>query len=266
MDQTSLDMAHAAMQEAPEAAAPRMAFYQTLADTELYLLLETEVEAGGGEITPQLYSVEGCQYALAFDDATRLANFAEAAAPYAALPGRVLAQMLGAQSIGVGVNLGVAPSSILIPPEAVRWLVETLARPAPARTEMRAEALEPPGDVPEPLLMALDAKLARAGGLAHSAYLVGLRYADGGAGHLLAFVDAVPDAEDALARSISEALVFSGVEAGALDVAFIAADDPVAARLARVGLRFDLPEPPQVPEQAAPAAPGMDPDRPPILK
>lgn len=265
MDQTPLDLAHAAMQEAPEAAAPRMAFYQTLADTELYLLLEAEVEAGGGEITPQLYTVEGAQYALAFDDAARLAGFAETAAPYAALQGRVLAQMLDAQSIGVGVNLGVAPSSILIPPEAVHWLVETLARPGPARSEMRAEALEPPGDVPEPLLMALDAKLARAGGLAHSAYLAGLRYVDGGAGHLLAFVDAAPGAEDVLARSISEALVFSGVEAGALDVAFVAADDPVAARLARVGLRFDLPKP-QMPERTAPAAPGMDPDRPPILK
>nr|WP_309503126.1 SseB family protein [uncultured Roseovarius sp.] len=263
MDETLLDTAHAAMQVAPEAVAPRMAFYQTLADTELYLLLESEAE--GGEITPQIYIVEDNQYALAFDDAARLAEFAEGAAPYAALPGRVLAQMLGAQAIGVGVNLGVAPSSILIPPEALSWLVETLAQPDPAQTEVRAEALAAPGDLPEALLKALDAKLARAGGLARSAYMASLSFAGGGAGHLLAFVDAVPGAQDALARSISEALVFSGVEAGALDVAFVASDDPVAARLARVGLRFDLPAP-QAPERSTPAAPGTDPDRPPILK
>jgi hypothetical protein len=35
------------------------------------------------------------------------------------------------------------------------------------------------------------------------------------------------------------------------------------ARLAKVGLRFDIPEPEEAP---GPAAPGMDPDRPPRLR
>jgi hypothetical protein len=62
---------------------------------------------------------------------------------------------------------------------------------------------------------------------------------------------------------MNEALVFSGIEAGELDVAFLRASDPAAAVMARVALRFDLPSPA---EPAAPVAPGMDPARPPKLR
>ncbi|MDX5350173.1 MAG: SseB family protein, partial [Paracoccaceae bacterium] len=109
-----------------------------------------------------------------------------------------------------------------------------------------------------------DAKLARAGGLAAAAVLAGVVYSDGRRGHLLAFLDAAPGAEGALARAMQEALVFSGVEAGELDVAFLAPDDPAARALVAVGLRFDLPAP-EV-KDLAPAAPGMDPSRPPKLR
>jgi hypothetical protein len=73
----------------------------------------------------------------------------------------------------------------------------------------------------------------------------------------------LPGAEAALAEAVAEALRFSGVEAGALDVTFVAADSPVVARFARVGLRFDLPTPAM---PTAPGAPGMDASRPPRLK
>ena len=72
-------------------------------------------------------------------------------------------------------------------------------------------------------------------------------------------------AETALARAVNEALVFSGIEAGMLDVVFLPDSDPSAAQLARVGLRFDLPEPPK-PERTERIAPGSDPDSPPILR
>jgi hypothetical protein len=66
-----------------------------------------------------------------------------------------------------------------------------------------------------------------------------------------------------LARAMNEALVFSGIEAGELDVVFLASGDTAAKAMARVGLRFDLP----VPEApVAPDAPGMDPSRPPKLR
>jgi len=47
-------------------------------------------------------------------------------------------------------------------------------------------------------------------------------------------------------------------------VAFFASSDPIAASLARVGLRFDLPEAEK--PAPAPTAPGRDPDAPPILR
>ena len=59
--------------------------------------------------------------------------------------------------------------------------------------------------------------------------------------------------------------MFSGIEAGALDVLFIRDSDPLAASLTRVGLRFDLPEI-QAPERVERIAPGSDPDSPPILR
>ena len=68
--------------------------------------------------------------------------------------------------------------------------------------------------LPESLIAALDTKLAIAAGLAKLAYLAGVKYEDGVQSHLLVFVDHVPGAEDALAKLVSEALIFSGVEAG----------------------------------------------------
>ncbi|RKF14084.1 SseB family protein [Roseovarius spongiae] len=261
MNDTALDRAHAAMEADADSDAPRMAFYGTLAETELHLLLESEPE--GDRLSPQVFEVDGARYALAFDAAERLAGFAEAIAPYAALPGRMLARMLGQAGLGLGVNLGVAPSSILIPPDAVAWLAETLAIPAPVRVDARAEALSAPVALPEALLRALDAKLARAGGLAKAAWLVGLREAGGRQGHLLVFVDAAPGADNTLARAIAEALVFSRAGADGIDVGFVASGDPVTERLARVGLRFDLPE---IAAPTTPTTPGMDPEKPPILK
>lgn len=259
---TPLDQAHAAMEAAPADDAARLRFYDRLAGSELVLMLESEPE--GGRIRPAIFPVEEQRFVLVFDREERLTAFAEGPAPYAALSGRALAAMLAGQGIGLGVNLGVAPSSILIEAGSVDWLAETLAT-APEEVEERPEALSPPAGLPEALLTALDARLATAEGLARMAYLVGATYAGGRRGHLMAFVDAVPGAEPALARAVGDALTFSGVEAGTLDVGFFRVSDPFAARLARVGLRFDLPQAAPSP-QVAGAAPGMDPDRPPRLR
>ena len=97
-----------------------------------------------------------------------------------------------------------------------------------------------------------------------AALLVGVVYRDGRRGHLLALLDAARGAEAALARAMNEALVFSGIEAGELDVVFLPADAPAAVAMARVALRFDLPAA-EVPAPA-PEAPGMDPTRPPRLR
>ncbi|WP_027258186.1 SseB family protein [Leisingera aquimarina] len=260
-EQTPLDLAHAAMEAALQDDAARLRFYERLADAELFLML-TE-EAAGEQISPELFETPEGAFVLVFDREERLAQFAGRAVPYAALSGRVIAQMLAGQGIGLGLNLEVAPSAILIPAAAIGWLHQTLGH-APQEVEAGITEFTPPSGLPEALLRALDAKLATAGGLAAAAYLIGVRYEGGGQGHLLGFVGAKEAAQASLAKAASEALTFSGIEAGAMDVAFFEAEDPVAASLARAGLRFDLPQPPE-PEAYQPEIPGSDPDKPPRL-
>ncbi len=257
---TPLDTAHAAMRARPEDDAPRLAFYGALAASELFVLLRGSPE--GDTADPVLVEMEGAAYVLAFDREERLAAFAEGEAPYLALSGRALVEMLTGRGAGIGLNLGVAPSAFLAPPEAVEWMAERLSV-RPAEVEARIEEVFPPAGLPEALVQALDARLAVMGGRARAAWLVAARYADGGRGHLLAFSGASPGAEGALARAVGEAVAFSGLEAGALDVAFLPKGAPLEARLERVGLRFDLPE---LPVAQAPVAPGSDPDSPPRLR
>jgi SseB protein N-terminal domain len=256
---TLLDAAHAAVSADPDNEALRLRFFERLADGEMVLLLERE--AVGESVEPRVFQLEDGPVVLIFDREERLAAFTGGIAPYAALPGRVIAGLLRGQGIGLGVNLGVAPSSMLLPPEALDWLAETLDG-GPDEAEALPETFAAPV-VPEAVVSGLDAKLARAGGLASAAVLAGVVYRDGRRGHLLAVLDAVEGAEGALAQAMREALVFSGVEMGELDVVFLAATDPVATAMGRVGLRFDLPVPDA---PIAPAAPGMDPKRPPRLR
>jgi hypothetical protein len=259
---TPLDIAHAAMDAAPEDDAARLRFYERVADGELFLLLETEVEDQA--VTPRVFALEDGPVVLAFDREDRLSAFTGAPAPYAALPGRVIAAQLAGQGIGIGLNLGVAPSSLLIAAGALDWLAATLGH-APAEVVAQPVAFHAPRGLPDRLIEGLDAKLARAGGLAMTALLAGVSYADGRRGHMLAFVGAVPGAEPALARAAAEALTFSGVDAGEMDVTFLASDEPALVPLARMALRFDLPMS-ALPDPVARFAPGMDPDRPPRLK
>ena len=259
-DHTPLDLAHAAMHAAPDDDTARLRYFERVADGELFLLLE-EAHDGEGPISPRVFPVEDQQFVLVFDREARLAEFA-GEAPYAAMSGRVLTEMLAGSGIGLGINLSVAPSEMLLPSEAVEWLNATLGH-APEETKGAAEEIFPPHGLPEALITALDGKLALAAGLAKLVYLAGVAYEGGVRSHLLAFVDPVPGAEDTLAALVGEALTFSGIEAGALDVAFFKNTDPLCASLARFGLRFDLPEPAE--ENTGPSAPGMDPDRPPKL-
>lgn len=258
-DETPLDRAHAAMEAAPEDDAARLRFFERLADAELLVMLVAE--ADGDTIDPETFEIEGGPVILAFDREDRLAEFAGRIVPYAALSGRALAGMLAGQGLGLGLNLGVAPSSILLPAGAMTWLVETLAN-RPAEVTERPVELERPGSLPEVLLSALDAKLPAGEGLASHAYLAGATYEGGRRGHVLAFVDALEGAEGNLAQAVGEALIFSGLDAGELDVCFLSSSDPLADRLARVALRFDIPQP----ADSRPAAPGTDPDRPPRLR
>jgi hypothetical protein len=261
-EQTALDIAHAAMEAAPEDDAARLRFFERLIDSELFLLLEKEPD--GDNVSPDVYTVEGQPFVLVFDREERLAAFVGKTAPYIGATGRTLVTMLEGQGIGLGVNLDTGTSEMLLPSGAVDWMVSVVAN-GPDEVEARVEEFIAPAHVPEALVVGLDAKLVTAAGLARYAYLVGVTYDNGTKGTMLAFVDAIPGAEPALARAANEALTFSGIEAGSIDVGFFKPSDPVSALLAKVGLRFDVPEP-EAPNTAGPSAPGRDPEKPPILR
>ncbi|MEO0912234.1 MAG: SseB family protein [Pseudomonadota bacterium] len=235
---TALDAAHAEMMADEAAEGPRMAFYAALRAAELFVLLEAEPVGDRADLLV-METGEGA-VALAFDTEARMAEFVDAPTPYLGLSGRRLAAMLAGQGVALGLNLGVAPSAILLGPEAVAWMVETAARPVDV-VEAVPEEIFPP-DVPEPVLRALDAALARLGGVAETGWLVGVRYAGGGLGSLLALGGVAAAGRAAVAEVIAEALQVSGLEAAAVDVVFLE-DAGMAARLEAVGVRFDIPGP-----------------------
>ena len=256
MTDTPLDTAHRAMTDAPEDDSLRLKFFERLADSELFLLLEDAEDTAPD--TPRLFETSDGSFVLAFDTEDRMARFSGAPAPYAALSGRATAVMLAGQGVGIALNPEVAPSSMLIPAEAMDWLATLLAE-SPTTGEATPVEFRVPS-APARLIETLDAKLASAEGLASHAFLADVTYADGSQNLFLAIVAPAPGAETALAKSVSEALVFSGLEQSALDVAFFDTGDPVTTRLERIALRIDLP----VPE--TPELPKPDPNTPPRLR
>lgn len=261
-DPTLLDRAHAEMQANPDDDAKRLRFYEHLVGCELFLLLTEEARADA--ISPEVFDVADGRFVLCFDREERLSQFVGQSAPFAALSGRAIVQMLVGQGVGLALNPDVAPSSYLLSDDALVWLNNTVSQ-EPETLDVHLQKLVPPTNLPEDLLRSLDVKLAAARGLAEAAYLVGTVQGTGAPGHLLGFVGTRAGAEDALARLVGEALSFSDVAAGMLDVGFFSPDDPVVERLVSAGLRFDLPKI-EPTKRHAPTAPGSDPDRPPKLR
>jgi hypothetical protein len=274
---TPLDKAHAAMDADETDDAARLKFYERLADSELFLLLKDE--ARDETMEPELLDLDAEdggapeQYALVFDNADRLGTFAaehkSGAMPYAALPGRVIATMLKGQKIGLALNLGVAPSSILVPDIALEWLADTLAGTPETSDERQLTGIDAPLGLPDALISGLEEKLVNAIGLASHAVFAKGTFSDDSEGWLLAFIDAAPGAEEALARATQEALIFSGTDLASVDVAFFSSGDPICEHLDHLGLRYDFPDP-EAEERdddgAVTRAPGSDPAKPPILK
>jgi hypothetical protein len=259
---TPLDQAHAEMTAAPDDDAARLRFFGYLADAELILLLEREGSVD--LLAPRIFDLEDGPVALVFDTEDRLAEFCGAPAPYAALPGRVIAAQLAGKGIGLGLNLGVAISSMLLPPDALDWLTRTLGQPVLTGEDSPASFAVPQG-MPDVLMQALATRLSRATGLASVAVLAGVTYRSGRRGHLLAFLDPIIGAEEALARMVAEALTFSGLDAGEMDVVFLRGSDRASDAMLACGLRLEMAA--SAPTKVPPSvAPGLDPARPPILR
>jgi len=277
MAMTPLDHAHADMMENEDDDAVRLKFYQRLADTTLFLLLRSEPT--GEVLDPEILEVDNQEtanidrFALVFDTEERLGAFAAAykndALPYAALPGRVIAQSVAGQGVGLALNLDVAVSSISLPAAAMDWLADTLDI-NPEEGERSLVAIAPPFGLPDGLIEGLEEKLVNAAGLASHAVFVKGTYSDESEGWLLAFIDAQPGAEQALARATHEALVFAGTDLSSVDVAFFAGNDPICEHLDHMGLRYEFPDPDAGEHdedgfEEVHAGPGSDPTKPPLL-
>jgi hypothetical protein len=258
---TLLDAAYEAMSAAPEDVAKRMAFFERLAESELFLMLQQE--ADGDQVTPETFDVAGGTFILVFDREERLADFAGKTVPYIALSGRALVQMIASLGVGLGVNFG-AVSETLISSDEVVWFAQTVQE-KPDEVQETIVGFEPLGALPEGLLEAIDRKLTTAAGLADAAILVAVRYDNTRLGHLMAIINAQTGAEHALAQAMQEVLTFSGLDAAGIDVAFYQGDHAHVPIMARLGMRFDLPHLHE-PKAVAPSAPGMDPDKPPKLR
>lgn len=261
MAETPIDAAYVAHAAAPDDETLHLRFLERVMDGELFVLLEAEPE--GERLAPQVFDLAEGRFVLAFDRDARLAEFLDAPAPYAALAGRRLVEMLAGQGIGIGLNLGVAPSETLLPAESVVWMAARVAPPGRV-IEARPERVGPPRDVPPDLLAALDAKLAAMAGLIGAVHLISAEFADRGPALLLVLVDVPEPAQAEVAAAIDETVRFSGAGAG-LDVTFLGSGAPLLERIAALSIRIDMPAAPE-PERSAPKAPGSDPDRPPILR
>ncbi|MCC6007309.1 MAG: SseB family protein [Rhodobacteraceae bacterium] len=257
--QTPLDAAQFAVEAAPEDDRARLAFLERLAEAELYLWLEREPE--GDVLEPKLFELSGGPVVLAFDLEERLAAFAEGPAVRAVLSGRALAALLAGRGLGLGLNLGDAPSAQILAPEALDWLAG-IGQAMLSQSVERPERLDPPrGDA---ALRPIARKLALAAGMAAHAWLVAAHYRGGRQGPLLVIVDARPGAEPALAAALAEAARFADGALDGLELAFARAGDALETQARAVGLRLDLPARPGPSLRQAP--PGSDASRPPRLR
>jgi hypothetical protein len=259
---TKLDKAHGAMAAAPDDAALRMEFYQCLADSELFVLLEDE--ASEGQIRPRILDTGDARYVPVFDTEERLAGFTGEVSEFAALSGRTISAMFAGRGLGLVLNPGVAPSSFPVPEAALSWLNDTLEN-GPRHDAGVPDTFAAPDETGAALVPVLCDKLGQAAGLVKTACLVAVTYTDNRRAHMLAIVDVAPPVRDAIAKAVSEVVIFHGTPGFELDVAFVDAGDPVRRHLDRVGHWLDIPEK-KTPEPRSPVAPGRDPDAPPILR
>lgn len=260
MEETRLDQAFYQMAMAPHDDAARLAWYETFADTELFLMLEQEPEAAN--ITPALFDLTDGRFALVFDLEDRLAAFAGEVVPYAALPGRVIVAALAGQGVGICVNLEAAPSAFVMPAEAVDWLHGALNQSPEEATGQLAPWVEPQDLA---LGVAFFRKFDGKPLPAASVWFAGLRRDKDTAVHAFVFVDVVAGFEEALAKATSETVMFAGHDPAGVEILFLTADQAKGIEGPGKCLWVPPATPGPIPAPE-PAAPGTDPSRPPRLR
>ena len=228
-------------------------FFTALLSSQIYLLAQGDPDRA----QPQIFDTSDGSLVLGFDLPERLGAFGGGGVAYMVLSGRQLVGILSTQSLGLGLNFEQSDYAITIPADAISWLCRQPLSPLQHSTGIKQ--LYAPDTATPVLLQALDRQLSLMTGLAEMAYLCRTQ----GDELLLAIIEPKHGAQEAIKTAIGEAIALLGVKTAPLDIMFLSAHDPICARLVRVGLRFDLPQPAKIP---IPQAPGMDPKKPPKLR
>ena len=257
--ETPLDAAGRAWKADPDAATPWRTFLHVLADTELFVALTEEPR--DATISPEMFTTDAGALLLAADREDRLTAFLRRPTPYAALPGRILAQLAAGQGVGVMLNPGIAASEHILDADVLGWLASTLAGTALQQAHIARSAR--PGAVPEALSLALERALMGAADQLDAAWLLTSGDTEEATGWLIALVGADPAHEPALAKSLADAVRLTA-ENIRCDVTFCAPGTPAALRAETLGVRLALPEPAER-NGFAPNI-GLDPERPPKLR
>lgn len=263
-NETALDRAWTLATEDTAGEGGMARYYDVFAATELFLLIDPASLEGAATPQPLLFPVDGGDTALVFDTEARLADFVEDGAAHLTLSGRAVIGMFAGSGAQLGVNLGDAPSATILPAAAIDWAAEALRQPIEAALDQSVTLTLPRGVLPT-LLTALDAKLAGMGAIVAEAWLCGTGGGRRSEGLILCIVMRTPGAEQAAVAALAETARFAGGDKAAFDIAVLAHDDPRLDAARKVGLGFE-PAAPSAPEQREPAAPGMDPAKPPRLK
>ncbi len=263
--QTLLDKAYLEMQAQNGEGPAVLRFYERLVDAALFMILESEPEHD--IVKPLVLDTSEGSLVLAFDREDRLAGFVENPTPYIGISGRELIDMLAKNHLGLGLNFGEAPSSTQVSVETVHWLVDILAKTTDQLVS-QPKSFTSPKSTDAEFMSALAYKLASMAGVIEKALLVSVDYENGDSGLMLALTGVPEEAKPALIGAISETVKFSDDNNLKIDVSFIEPATEIFNKITAVALQFDLPEPQEKPviSDRKPAAPGMDPDNPPILR
>ena len=236
-------------------------FYNALLEAQLFLLLREETT--GDVLLPQIREIESNCYVLVFDNEARLVDFCGDVAPYAAVSGRVLIEMLAGQDTGLAFNLNVSGSETLLPQDIIEWLYEVISQ-SPEISNARPKRFFPLGQKMEKTLAMLHEKLAHSTSLARRFFLCGVEYDDGAHGIILAITGANIDAEPELAKLAHQAFVFVGVYDMVFDVVFLEPNDRTLAAIKKQGIQLQFLKTEEKPSTQG-HIPGRDPDKPPKL-
>ncbi|MFN3613001.1 MAG: SseB family protein [Rubrimonas sp.] len=261
MTLTPLDRAHAAAEApgAPDDARAR--FYALLLETPL--CVPVEPQAGDAGPKPLVFALEDGPVALGFDDDARMAAFFEAPTEYVTLPGRALATLLAQAGLGLGLNLGEAPSAALLDADLVRWIAAEMGGGLDAAELTGPLTLASPEGATPGLLAALAERLAAFPGMVAGAWLARLG-PEGAPGRLTALIlpaDAAVRGAQALAAELGRAAAPHAPVGEDVAVGLLNRDHPLIEPARRRGIDLlaaptDIPRP-----ERAPATP-----RPPVLR